>query len=359
MKAISLFLPLITLTSFYDEPCWAIEHRLIRCAKILSAEARQHARVLPAMSEARSKAAVEELKVFRAMYLGEFPFSPTQEAVVADDKSSARVRAAAAGRISGIIKEGLGGIGQEEDGTTIKETLGASVYEGSDDESGHEDAVLALNDRISTGRFFHQEFGSILSLHNLTPLFTHPVLWVMTGLSIFSASSGNPLGLALPIALRGHIERMVRELISSPYVLGRSEEAILLEKLNRLRSNEWVFRSFDQAMPMSVIRRVWRSGGLTAQDFQDEWLWRTYPSAMVTMTGTKLMIDPPGSGSQKEKSGWVRIDQLLRRLPGSGKIQLIVVIRLIEELPPYPRKVPSPVHAEEVGLNGGLIPIVR
>ena len=313
----------------------AMEYRLIRCGKLLVTESHNHS--VPSMSRDFTAAGLQVLNRFRAENLRAFNFEPSQIAIQADATSSQSVLADLTGRISGLLDEGTQQLTQTADGQVGRQILVSSVYDG------HENIFESLTARHDVGEETRVSHKLLIAIEDFLMMVERPTMLGATLLmGYLSAVAPNPITPLLALGLRNEIENSLRTFLTPYFHFKQTEEKALLSRLQKLEPGEWHYRSFDEEVPIQVLRDIWRTRMISAMSLGTYKDWLGFPRWTVQHLGRRLYIREPRFRVEGLTPGWVRVDQLMRIDPQTQKPQLVVVVRLTEQLPPYPRHATVP-----------------
>lgn len=324
---------------------WAIENRLVRCAKVIAALRADHS--VPSISESATSEALRLAHQFRVRFLQDYDFSPGNDAIIATSKSSRRLQQLVARRLSALLKERSGSGIDPNTGEGVQEKIMASVYEGRDN------ILNELQKRRGLGREMHS--GSMRKVDRFNVFVGMP--GITAAIFTFAGLVQNPL---IPALLTLPVREIPEEALRGfqLYSYGRTFENRAAANLLRLEKDGWFYQSTDQAIDMEVTHRLLATGDLTETDFAIFYLNTIYPRVTYAGTGTRffakhIVIPEPGPKS------WIRLDEMGFIDPQAQQPVLIDVVRVVKNIPPLPKPVPEKVKVEvPVGaLEPSKIPI--
>lgn len=310
-----------------------IQHRYERCLRYLfSQQIRHGTHVPPSLAAERRKAAIETLIDFRLRQLGGMIWVPGNAEAIASHDSSVRTKRLAARRVSGIIEEsgaqtttGL----DPKSGKGFQRILAASLYEG-------EDVEAHLLDRMEWAKRFSQTNRYELNRENALAVVL-PIVGSFNLMALTFAFFGDPLGPILWFFSRDLVEGSIRQY--RVFDLSQVDEPLISNRLGTLSDEQWHYTSFDTKFPKNTLIDSWRTGEISSSRYRRLWNFAAqakWTKRLTSRVGMGLTFD------DDSQEAWLRVDELLRLNPRTQLPELVVVTRIIEELPPYPKKVPSP-----------------
>jgi hypothetical protein len=120
------------------------------------------------------------------------------------------------------------------------------------------------------------------------------------------------------------------------------QETSLKAVVQQLQAGQWYYSSRDLKFPARVIKEIWRMNGISQQNLNSFMIWITHPKRTVQLTGNFAMLDPTTWGTHEpDRSTWVRLDEVLFWNPLKEQPELIVTVRISEEIPKYPKVAPQ------------------
>jgi hypothetical protein len=336
-RKVSLVNTILLSILFISNSAGAIENRLIRCASYLISQAKFHK--VPTLSERYTKDALSDLHQFRVRELAEFDPNPSSAAVDADFTSRPSLREKVAGRIVGLRKEGMDQIAAEDD-SAKRQIVAATAFEGA------ENILAELDQRLAIAQQATEDQGD---LHSLGTWGYAPIGGLWAGAAAYAATHYVPdvnwhLQVVALAALGWGI-RFIPEIIFGmfrQFHWRERQETSLKAVVQQLQAGQWYYSSRDLKFPARVIKEIWRMNGISQQNLNSFMIWITHPKRTVQLTGNFAMLDPTTWGTHEpDRSTWVRLDEVLFWNPLKEQPELIVTVRISEEIPKYPKVAPQ------------------